>query len=127
MLDKILPRLSAGTTIHILSATLPPHVIRVIEERLFGNRERVLIQLPLNWQNIIYTTRVVTDLSDYKNLSFLVPRYDPDSCPSGVIIFFESSIKAEDAASYLNNTFCILYPTHQIARIAESYHAGLSH
>ena len=126
MLDKILPKLSSGTTVHVLSATLPPHVIQVIEGKLFGSRERVCIQLPLNRQNIVYTTRVIADLGEYKNLSFLIPRQNPDPRPSGIIIFFESSIRADDAASYLNNTFHAFHPAYKNQRVAASYHAGLS-
>lgn len=126
MLDKILPRLPSTTTIHVLSATLPPHVIRVIEGKLFGSRERVHIRLPLNRHNIVYTTRTISNLSEYKNLAFLIPRFNPTSRPSGVIIFFESSVRADDAASYLNNMFCTLHPTCGISRIAAAYHAALS-
>ena len=79
-LDKILPKLPNGTTVHVLSATLT-HVIQVIEGKLFGSRERVHIQRPLNRQNIVYTTRTITDLCEYKNLSFLVPHCNPDSRP----------------------------------------------
>ena len=125
-LDKIPPKLLNGTTIHDLSATLPPHVIQVIEGKLFGSRERAYIQRPLNWQNIVYTTRTIADLGEYKNLSFLVPCHNPDSRPSGIIIFFESSVRADDAATFLNNTFRALHPTYKISRIAASYHAGLS-
>jgi superfamily II DNA helicase RecQ len=126
MLDKIIPKLPNETPVHVLSATLPPHVIRVIEKKLFGSRERTRIQLPLNRGNIVYTTRTIADLSEYKNLSFLIPHRNPDSRPSGIIIFFESSVRADDAASYLNNNFRILHPTSKISRVAASYHAGLS-
>lgn len=126
MLDTVLPKLPGGTTIHVLSATLPPHVIQTIEEKLFRKREKILLQLPLNRENIVYTTRTITNLSDYKNLSFLIPRHNPDSRPTGIIIFFESSVRADDAASYLNDTFRLLYPTHDTTQIAASYHAGLS-
>jgi len=125
-LDKILPKLPNGTTVHVLSATLPPHVIRVIEGKLFGSREVTRIQLPLNRQNIVYTTRTIADLGEYKNLTFLIPHHNPNSRPSGVIVFFESSIRADDAASFLNNAFHTLHPTHKISQIAASYHAGLS-
>ena len=125
-LEKILPKLPNRTTVHVLSATLPPHIIKVIEGKLFGSRERVHIQLPLNRRNIVYATRTITDLSEYKNLSFLIPRYNPNSRPSGVIVFFESSVRADDAASFLNNTFRTLHPTCKISRITASYHAGLS-
>jgi superfamily II DNA helicase RecQ len=101
-------------------------VIRVIDVKLFGNRERSLIQLPLNRANVIYTTRMITNLGDYKNLQFLIPHDNPDSRPSGVIIFFESSVRADDAATYLNNTFNSLFPAHKSSKIAASYHAGLS-
>ena len=37
MLDKVLPKLPNNTAVHILSATLPPHVIWLIETKLFGN------------------------------------------------------------------------------------------
>ena len=126
MLNKVLPKLPNNTAVHVLSATLPPHVIQIIETNLFGNRERTRIQLPLNRGNIVYTTRIIADLSDYKNLSFLLPHHNPDSRPSGIIIFFESSIRADDAASYLNNNFRILHPSSGIPRVAASYHAGLS-
>lgn len=125
-LGTIIPRLSTGTTVHVLSATLPPHVIQVIEEALFRNRKKALLQLPLNRQNIVYMTRTITDLGDYGNLSFLIPRHNPESRPSGVIIFFESSVRADDAAAYLNNAFHRVHPTCETSRIAASYHAGLS-
>ena len=125
-LEKILLKLPNGTTVHVLSATLPPHIIKVIEEKLFGSRERVHIQLPLNQRNIVYTTRTITDLSEYKNLSFLIPCYNPNFHPSGVIVFFEISIQADDAVSFLNNAFRTLHPTCKISWIAASYHAGLS-
>ena len=125
-LDKIIPKLPNETTIHILSATFPPHVRRVVEKKLIGNRETTHVQLPLNRRNIVYTTRIINDLSNFKNLSFLVPPCDPDSRPSGVIIFFESSVRADDASSYLNSTFRTLHPTYKTKRIAASYHAGLS-
>jgi superfamily II DNA helicase RecQ len=125
-LDKILPKLPNKTTVHVLSATLPLHVIQVIEAKLFRNREKTHIQLPLNRQNIVYTTRTITDLGDYKNLAFLVSRQNPDSRPSGVIVFFESSMRADDAATYLNRSFRALHPTYKITQIAASYHAGLS-
>ena len=125
-LDKVLPKLPNESSIHVLSATLPPHVIQAIEVKLFRDRERVLIQLPLNRRNIVYTTRTIADLGEYKNLSFLVPQHDPDSRPSGVIIFFKSSIRADDAASYLNSAFNTLHPGNKPLQFAASYHAGLS-
>jgi len=125
-LDRILPKLPDKTTVHVLSATLPPHVTRFIETKLFRNRERTHIQLPLNRRNIVYTIRMIKDLGEYENLSFLVPHHNPDSRPSGVIIFFESSARADDAASYLNNAFRALHPTRKTSQIAASYHAKLS-
>ena len=124
-LAKILPKLPDETTVHILSATLPPHVTRVIDSELFRGKETTRIQLPLNRRNIIYTTRPIKNLGEYKNLSFLVPQHDPESRPSGVIIFFESTTRADDAASYLNAAFRTLHPTYKIS-IAASYHANLS-
>ena len=126
MLDRILPKLPCGTTIHVLSATLPPHVIRVIDAKLFGDRERSLLQLPLNRANIIFTTRTIANLSDYKNLLFLIPHGNPNFRPSGVIIFFESSVRAGDAASYLNDAFHSRFPAHTVSTFAAPYHSGLS-
>jgi len=125
-LDKIIPKLPNKTTIHVLSATFPPHVRQVVKTKLLGSRETTCIQLPLNRRNIVYTTRIIDDLGNYKNLSFLIPLGNPDSRPSGVIIFFESSVRADDASSYLNNSFRTLHPMHKTKRIAASYHAGLS-
>ena len=125
-LGKMLPKLPDKTTVHVLSATLPPHIIQVIEAKLFRDRETTLIQLPLNRRNIVYATRTIKNLSEYKNLSFLVPHRDPDSRPSGIIIFFESSTRADDAATYLNSAFRALHPTHKTSQVAASYHAKLS-
>ena len=125
-LDKILPKLPDKTTVHVLSATLPPHVIRVIEAKLFCDRERTHVQLPLNRSNIIYATRTIKNLGEYENLSFLVPHHSPNFLPSGVIIFFESSVRADDAAAYLNGAFRALSPTRETLPIAASYHAKLS-
>ena len=125
-LDKVLPKLPNRTTVHVLSATLPPHVTRVIEAKLFRDRERTHIRLPLNRRNIVYATRAIKDLGEYKNLSFLIPHHNPSSRPTGVIIFFESSVRADDAANYLNNTFHAFHPTHKSSQIAASYHAKLS-
>ena len=125
-LGKVLPKLSKKTTVHVLSTTLPPHVVRIIEGKLLQGRETVQIRLPLNRRNIVYTTRMIADLSDYNNLSFLIPRQNPDSRPSGVIIFFESGERACNATTYLNNSFRSLYPSHKSTRIATAYHAGLS-
>src|SRR5579872_2878487 len=126
MLDTVLPKLTKATTINVLSPTLPPHVIRVIKQKVFRGREAVHIQPPLNRQNIVCTTRVIADLSDYKNLTFLVPRQNPNSRPSGVIIFFESVERADSAATFLNSTFHSRYPSHKSSWFASSYHSGLS-
>jgi len=124
-LGKILLKLQAKTTLQVLSATLPPHVIQVVDSNIFRGQERLHIQLPLNRSNIVYTTQVIKNLGEYRNLSFLVPHHNPDSRPSGVIIFFESSARADDAATYFNNSFRALHPTHKTP-IAASYHTKLS-
>ena len=102
-LRKFLPKLSTQTTIHVLSTTLPPHVIQTVQEELCHNRERLYLRLPLNRRNTTYATRTIKDLGQYKNLIFLIPNHDPSSRPTGIIVFFGSSVRADGAASYLNN------------------------
>lgn len=119
-------KLDKDLRVMALSGTQPPHIKKKIKESLLFKDETLFsIELSSNRPNIIYATHpIVNNLSDFRNLDFLVP----DPYPSGfkfpkTLVFHDSTDEAAAAAVYNNRRL----PEDQRNKgIIKHYHSGMS-
>ena len=62
------------TTVTAFSATFPQHILQVVKKKLAISPTHFIIRCTSNRPNIMYAThKVVGALSEFRNLSFLLP------------------------------------------------------
>ncbi|PPR02849.1 hypothetical protein CVT24_002327 [Panaeolus cyanescens] len=112
--------------IQALSGTQPPHIKGAIIDNLLLQRDSLLsIKLTSNRPNIVYAThRIVGELSQFRNLDFLVPvPYPDDWTMPKTLVFHDKVDLAVDAVSYLESRL----PSHlQRTGFIAHYHGGMS-
>lgn len=89
--------------IQALSGTQPPHIKAAIIENLqYETSQLCSVKLTSNRPNITYATHpVVGDLSDFRNLDFLVPRpYPAGWILPKTVVFHDNLKQAAEAALY---------------------------
>ncbi|CAA7268576.1 unnamed protein product [Cyclocybe aegerita] len=109
-----------------LSGTQPEHIKAVIISSLLFDEERLLsIKLTSNRPNIVYATHpIVGELSDLRNLDFLVPiPYPADWIMPKTVVFHDSTDLTTDAAAYHNRR---LPDNLQGEDLVAHYHGGMS-
>lgn len=124
MLDVVRLLFSKRTAISAYSATLPPHMLKVVTSKLSMPTNYLSIDVSLNWPNVVYAThQLVGGTSNYNNLNCVipVPYHPPMLIPRGVI-FFDDKTEASDASAHLNNR---LPEALRDAGIIKHYHGGM--
>lgn len=119
-------KLGKDVAVQALSGTQPPHIKQAIISHLRFDETRLCsIKLSSNRANTAYATHpIIGELSDFRNLNFLVP----DNCPVDIqlpktIIFHDDSDEAANAALYVDRRL----PTSlQDKGIVRHYHGGMS-
>lgn len=102
-LGEVRIKLRKDLTVQALSGTQPPHIKKVIQKSLLFNDSKLCsIKLSSNRPNTAYATHPITgDLSDFRNLDFLVPDPYPDGYVLPKTLVFHDSIDgATGAARY---------------------------
>lgn len=100
-LGELRIKLRKDLTVQALSGTQPPHIKKTIKKSLLFNEATLcLIELSSNRPNTAYATHaIVGELSDFRNLDFLVPI----PCPEGYILpktlVFHDSISGATGAT----------------------------
>lgn len=123
-------RIKLGTKVPIqaLSGTQPPHIKKLILNSLLLNKSDsnlLTIKLTSNRANIIYGTHLVAgELSDFRNLDFLIPEHcPPDFRPPKTIVFHDDSDECAGAALYLDRR---LHSSLWDKGIVQHYHGKMS-
>ena len=119
-------KLGRHIPIQALSGTQPPHIkAAIIKNLLFEDSQLCSIKLTSNRPNTVYATHpIVGDLSDFRNLDFLIPRPYPLgwNIPK-TVVFHDSVEQASDAALYHTRR---LPDNLQKKGIVMHYHGGMS-
>lgn len=119
-------KLGKSIPIQALSGTQPPHIKKLIlENLLFDETSMVSIKLSSNRPNILYATHAIAgDLSDFRNLDFLIPDdCRPDARLPKTIVFHDDSEECAKAALYLDRR---LHKTLWDTGIVRHYHGKMS-
>ena len=119
-------KLGRNIPVQALSGTQPPHIKQAIITHLRFDETRLCsIKLSSNCANTVYATHpIVGELSDFRNLNFLVP----DNCPVTIhlpktVVFHDDSNEATNAALYVDRR---LPKSLQDKGIVQHYHGGMS-
>jgi superfamily II DNA helicase RecQ len=95
------------TTVTAFSATFPRHILDVIKKKLILSPTHFFIRCTSNRPNIMYAThQIVGALSDFRNLSFLLPSnfafHPPMEIPP-TVIFHDNIKECSNAATFVDN------------------------
>ena len=96
-------KIGSEVPLQALSGTQPPHIkAAIVKNLLFEESELHAIKLTSNRPNIVYATHpIVGELSDFRNLDFLVPRpYPPGWILPKAVVFHDNLKQAAEAALY---------------------------
>lgn len=76
--DTIRLLFSKNTSVVVLSATLPNHILKIVRQKLSISPDHLFVRLSSNRPNVMYAThRIIGSLRDFGNLSFLIPKNIP--------------------------------------------------
>ena len=95
------------TTVTAFSATFPRHILQVVKKKLAITPTHFFIRCTSNRPNIMYAThKIVGALSDFRNLSFLLPSnfgfHPPMEIPP-TVIFHDNVKECNNAAIFIEN------------------------
>ena len=104
-LGEFLISLGKNVVVQALSGTQPQHIKTVIMKHLRFNEEKLCsIKLSSNRPTIIYAThQIVGELSNFRNLDFLIPDEYPDGLQLPKTIIFHDSVDEAAAAAFYND------------------------
>ena len=89
LLDVVRLLFSKQTAVSAHSATLPPHMLKIVTSKLSMPPNRLVINVSSNRPNMVYATRrLVSATSNYHNLDFIIipiPYHAPMLLQKGVI------------------------------------------
>ena len=116
------------TIVMAYSAPLPPHILRVVTKKIAIGPDHLFLKRTSNRPNIMYATHpIIGSLSDYNNLTMLLPPLEscghPESIPL-TIIFHDKVKGCTDAALYMRG---LLLPAMRGAGLITYYHSLMSH
>ena len=116
------------TCFQLLSATLPPHILKIVKEKTLISADHKLIKLSSNRANIVYATLPIRGrgMRDFNNLNFIIPNELSDvSLIQKTIVFFDSLDLVIGALDHLCSR---LGPTlrHQPKEVIKLYHSQMS-
>lgn len=119
-------KLGKSIPLQALSGTQPPHIKQaIIKNLLFDEEDMLSIKLTSNRPNTIYVTHAIAgELSDFRNLDFLIQ----DDCPPDVqlpktVIFHDDLEECANAAFYLDRR---LHESLWDTGIIRHYHGKMS-
>ena len=119
-------KLGKSVVFQALSGTQPPHIKKTIIDRLlFDEKNLCSIKLSSNRPNMAYATHaIVGNLSDFRNLDFLVPDPYPDDfrLPK-TLVFHDNRNECTAAAVYINDR---LPNSLRSKGLVMHYHGGMS-
>jgi superfamily II DNA helicase RecQ len=119
-------KLGKGVVFQALSGTQPPHIKKTIIDRLlFDEKNLCNIKRSSNRPNMGYATHaIVGNLSDFRNLDFLVPEpYPDDFLLPKTLVFHDNVNECTAAAVYLNDR---LPKSLRSKGLVKHYHGGMS-
>ena len=119
-------KIGKNVPMQALSGTQPPHIkAAIIKSLLFDEAQLFSLKLTSNRPNIVYATHpIVGELSDFRNLDFLVPRpYPIERSLPKTVVFHDSTEQAAQAALYHTLR---LPEALQKNRLIMHYHGGMS-
>ncbi len=119
-------KLGKGLTVQALSGTQPPHIKKTIIEHLLFDEEKICsMKLSSNRPNMTYGMHpIVGDLSDFRNLNFLIPEpYPADLRLPKTLVFHDNLDECTAAALHVKNR---LPKELRIKGIVKHYHGGMS-
>ena len=127
-LGELRVMLGKSVVFQALSGTQPQHIKKTIIEQLLFHEENIChIKLSSNRPNMLYATHpIVGDLSDFRNLDFLIP--DPTTIPADLqlpktLVFHDSIYECASAAAYINDRL----PKALCGKgVVQHYHAWMS-
>lgn len=103
-LDEVHTCLAKGTSCQALSATLPPHILKVINDKLTLSSNCHLIQTSINRPNIMYATHpLVGNINNFRNLDCIIlQQFHPPMCLPKLLIVHDNKTEANNASNHLN-------------------------
>ena len=119
-------KLGKAVVFQALSGTQPPHKKKkIIEHMLFNEETLCSIELSSNRPNMVYATHpIVGDLSDFRNLDFLIPNPYPEGFRLPKTLVYHDNLNECTAATvYLNER--LPKPLHSKG-LTTHYHGGMS-
>jgi len=125
-LDRLRIKLSKSLTVQALSGTQPPHIKKkIIEHLLFDEEKLCSIKLSSNRPNMTYAMHpIVGELSDFRNLDFLIPEPCPPNLQlSKTLLFHDNLNECTAAALHVKNR---LPKELRSKGIVKHYHGGMS-
>ena len=125
-LGELRVKLSKSVVFQALSGTQPKHIKKTIIEHLLLDEENLChIKLSSNRPNTVYATHpIVGELSDFRNLDFLVPEpYPADFQLPKTLVFHDNIEECAAAASYINDR---LPKALRSKGTVKHYHGGMS-
>lgn len=124
-LDEVCTRLAKGTSCQALSATLPPHILKVIDDKLMLSSNRRLIRTSINRPNITYATHpLVGNINNFHNLDCIIPQqFHPPMRLPKLLIVHDNKTEANNASNHLNVR---LPPAFQSLGVCKHYHSDMS-
>ncbi|KAF9545083.1 hypothetical protein CPC08DRAFT_649450 [Agrocybe pediades] len=124
-LDEVRARLPKATTWQALSATLPLHILKRVDENLSFPQTRRLLRLSINRRNISYAVHtLVNGIQDFHNLDCVIPQpFHPPMRLPKLLIVHDNKAEADKASSYLNSRLPLAF---QSLGVCKHYHGDMS-
>ena len=124
-LNEVRLRLPKAISVQALSATIPNHILDIVDKHLLLSPEHRIISLSINRPNIMYANHLlVGGINNYKNLDCIIPAdlHPPIRLPK-LLIVHDDKAEVSRVATYLNNR---LPPALQCLDIVKHYHSDMS-
>ncbi|KAJ7078344.1 P-loop containing nucleoside triphosphate hydrolase protein, partial [Mycena epipterygia] len=124
-LGHLRTRLPKETSWQFLSATVPLHIYKDIEEKLAIGPNPTIIRVSTNRPNLIFVTHIlVGGRSNLCNLDIIIPpNFHPPMRLPKLVIFHDNKAETQAASQYLNSR---LPTAFQSLGICRHYHADMS-
>ena len=125
--DVIRLLLPKTTTVMAFSTTFPPHIFNVVKKKMTILPNHIFIQRSRNRPNVTYATyEAVGSLTDFRNLSFLLPanfNFHPPMQIPPTVIFHDDIKECSNAARFVENLLPI--PLRNLG-LVKHYHGLMS-
>jgi hypothetical protein len=104
-LDEVCAWLPKASSWQALSVTIPPHILKVVDEKLSLASSCCLIQLSINRPNITYATHtLVGGTNNFHNLDCIIPQpFHPLMHLPKLLIVHDNKMEVKSASNHLND------------------------